>query len=204
MSVHSSQQPEAQHRLAPADAFERVIQDARGICSRCFRRKMVAVPLVTPVDERGEGNVEVSTSFETILDDDGPVPLVAELRYERHPDVDVCYPPPAGDDEMPAADRQACPRPRTVCECGAIDHDATRATLSVAEAVACAERISDRLAEEGIDHDRADLLATVEERKRDPETAGRDEETFAVAVEAAMTDAQTYQTDRDRLLAQAD
>jgi len=194
---HDAAQP-AERAVDSSDVFRELIQHERAICSRCFRRKFIAVPVLTECDDRDQGNREVDQSYVGLVEDDDS-PKEAFLRFESSADVEICYPPEGGS-ELSSADRRACPRARTVCECGAIDADADRKTVSKAAALEHATRISARLEEADVEHDMGELLSAVEEGKSDPDRAGRDEEIFAGAVEEAIVGGEvTHRTEKTEL-----
>jgi hypothetical protein len=67
-----STQPAAR-RLDTEEAFRELIQKERAVCSRFFRRKFIAVPVLTNRDEHDSGNHEIDSDYVGLADgDDGP------------------------------------------------------------------------------------------------------------------------------------
>lgn len=136
------------------------------------------------------GHVEDSTPVEAIVSETDTGNLVLDTR-ERVEEVETCHPqrveaPQSTDIEVPQSWQRSTPPPKTVCECGAIDQDGTRATLSLDEARRHAQRIANRLDEESIAIDRVTLIERIGTWKTDERLQGRDDEVMAAAVHAAV------------------
>lgn len=147
--------------------FRREIEGSTLICNRCYRR------------------THLETVYSELYRELFPVSRVDRWRSVESEGV---YPPrersPYSD--APASHRASNGR-ATACRCGALDRDHSRdGPLPTERALELASRVSDRLQELDVDHDREQLLEDVERRKRDSEQTGRDEEILDQAVEQSI------------------
>ncbi|QCC57185.1 hypothetical protein DVR14_00475 (plasmid) [Natrinema thermotolerans] len=85
--------------------------------------------------------------------------------------------------------KRACPPEKIYCRCGSIDKDGSRPPLAKKEAVEHAIRISNRLEEAEINHDRRLLKEQVCRWKGQPELASKDDTLFEHAVRMAVESA---------------
>lgn len=178
----------------PREVFREEIERDHTICNRCFRAQYrletVAIPVRYADEEYGYEPVEeADVAEETVLCQ----------TQEQTANVDTCHPPrvsgpvydPDGDDptaklEIPLEHKRANPPEKIVCRCGAIDRDGTRPPLATQEAVEHGIRISNRLREAGVAHDRELLKRKLCEWKREPTLASKDDDLFQHAVRMAV------------------
>jgi hypothetical protein len=152
------------NRTPPEDVFGEHIESNHAICSRCFARQrqlaLIAVPVRT--DETNGDLLGITKAEEAETGDE----QVLYEAWESTEDLEVDYPPrvrTASRDQcdvyVPASWARACPDATTYCgACGAVDDDGSRSTLSKEELLRYAGNVSDRLREQGIEHDREWLL----------------------------------------------
>lgn len=190
-------QPGERYDHDPAEMFDELIERDHTICNRCFRAQYrletVAIPVRYADDEYGYEPVEeADVAQETVLCQ----------TQEQTANVDTCHPPrvdgpvydPDGDDprskvEIPLEHKRANPPEKIVCRCGAIDRDGTRPPLATQEAVEHGIRISNRLREAGVAHDRELLKRQLCAWKARPELASKDDTLFSHAVRMAVESA---------------
>lgn len=185
---HSASSRTASYDHDPEEVFAEVVQDDDTICQRCFRQQYAVVVVAVPT-QTAESNADV-LDWEAVADADTGDELVDVATLEQADGVETWYPPrvrdPEGDLDVPQAWKRATPPAKTVCECGAVDDDGSRAPLSTTKAVEHASRVSDRLHDRNVAHSRGLLLEMVERWKGVSAIASRDEEIFAHAVRVAV------------------
>ena len=190
-------QPTDRHEHDPAEVFEHEVENDHTICNRCFRAqyelRLVAIPV-----RYADGDYGYSPTEEA---DVGQETVLCQTQ-ELTDNVETCHPPrvegpiydSSGDDptakvDIPLEWKRANPPEKIYCKCGAIDQDGSRPPLAKKEAVEHAIRISNRLEEADIDHDRRLLKEQVCRWKGEPELASKDDTLFEHAVRMAVESA---------------
>lgn len=200
-STQQYQEPVAQsidsYDHEPDDVFGEEIEDDHTICNCCFRAhfrlQTVAIPVRYADDEYGYEPVEEA--------DVGQETVMCQTQ-EQTGNIDTCHPPRVegpvydqnADDlvskvDIPLEWKRANPPEKIYCRCGAVDQDGSRPPLGKQDAIAHAIRISNRLEEAEIAHDRRLLKEQVFRWKSEPELASKDDSLFDHAVRMAVESA---------------
>lgn len=136
--------------------FAKKVETDPGICSSCYR-------LVREVHEPPEHVPNVQSDI---------------LEYEEH--VDFAY-----FDDYDYSGRASVHR--AYCPCGPVDWDDVKfRPLSQEEMEKCGQRISERLDEKNVEHNRDVLVDYIEQESRKPENQFREEKVFEEAVDHAI------------------
>lgn len=151
--------------------FENEIVDGSGICNNCFRRTHDVV------DRRYPQKVENRPITGTCL---------LHERLTKRPD--------STRKVYPIWDESAHHPPgRNACECGAISRSVRMRPLSKRDAVEATKRISERLSERDIIHDKDVLFSHVKREKEKADRQHEDDEIFEEAIEKAVSHAHAKQ-----------
>lgn len=186
--AESAQTDDDDYDHDPGEVYDKVILDNHSICSRCFRLQWLVSSIAVPLqvsDSHGD-----KMTWSVAEDADIGDSMVAMEVGEPTDNIEFVYPPrvedPRQELDIPQSWKRSCPPPQTVCECGAVDDDGTRAPLSKSEAVEHARRIADRLEELGIGASRQHLVGAVERWKPKGWLGGHDYDIFVHAVRVAV------------------
>ncbi|WP_049967297.1 hypothetical protein [Natrinema thermotolerans] len=190
-------QPTDTHDHDPSEVFEQEIEHDHTVCNRCFRAhfklRLVGIPV-----RYAEGDY----GFDPVEEADVGQETVMCQTQEQTDNIETCHPPrvegpvyDSGSDDptekldIPLEWKRACPPEKIYCRCGSIDKDGSRPPLAKKEAVEHAIRISNRLEEAEINHDRRLLKEQVCRWKGQPELASKDDTLFEHAVRMAVESA---------------
>lgn len=143
-----------------------LLEDNPLVCSRCYRRTHEGARYT---DEFRQKRPVASMDRETL----------PEIETERPTSYDLTA---IEDFDPPSDQTRANPGARSVCECGNIDDAGHGKTRSIEELSRVAQRVSDRLLELDVEHDRDLLVALVREQKSRPDLAGREREILDRAI----------------------
>lgn len=137
--------------------FTRKIEMDGNICSSCYRKLR---EFLTPADE---------------------MPDVVSDKVEYEPNAHFAY---FGDEQETGRPS----RKKAYCECGSVDwNDAKIRPLDGDKMMKAAVRISERLSEKDIKHDKDVLLSYVKEEHDKPSNQDREEKVFEEAVEESRS-----------------
>ncbi len=177
---------------APSKVFRKAIIENPAICTRCFARQrtlsLQVVPVAT-VDANGD-----HLRMTQVDDADAGDEHVVMQASEATDTLELAYPPRVSAAtaslegvEVPVSWKRACPEPTLFCtECGAVDDDGDRATLSKHELLEHAKAVSRRLKEQDVRHDPGLLFAVTKMLKSKPVVQAKTEHILSHAVRASV------------------
>lgn len=184
--LQDSSEPAYDHE--PKKVYDAVIKADNTVCQRCFR-KQFAVAVVAIPTQTAESNDDL-LSWVPVTDPEVGDESAFYEKFEATETVEMCHPPrvedPLQELDIPQSWKRATPPAQTVCECGAVDDDGSRAPLSKEQAVELGERISDRLDDTEVGHSRSLLLTMIRKWKADSRMSGKDDEVFKHSVRVAV------------------
>lgn len=142
--------------LEEDSVFVQKVESDRNVCSSCYRKIREHSDPHPDLPDVVSGITEYNPDTETGYFDD--------FKFSGRPSVKHRY-----------------------CVCGVVDwNDAKIRPLSLDEMMETAERVSERLAESGVEHDRDVFLSYVEDHAQLPEYQFREEKVFEEAVEVSL------------------